>query len=199
MLGKAVLIAMFISGSPALLAETYKLDPSHSRLEFRIKHLGISTVTGHFKKFEGQGDFDTKTQKIADSSITVTMDPASIDTDEPDRDKDLRSANFFDVEKFKDMSFKSKSISYKNKLPTSISGEMTMHGVTRPVVLEIVDWGGVAVDPWGNEKLAFEAQGKLDRTDFGLKWNKPLSQAAGVLVGNEVKLIIYVEAIKVKK
>jgi polyisoprenoid-binding protein YceI len=193
---RAFFVLAFVASSP-LFADSYKLDPSHTRFEFRIKHLMIATVTGHFKKFEGTGTFDPKTKKIGE--ISVAIDPDSIDTNEPDRDKDLRSPNFFDVAKFKDMSFKSSIIEYKNNVPAKIVGSITMHGVTKPLTLDIVDWGGTVVDPWGNEKLAFEAEGKLDRTDFDLKWNKPLSKAAGVMVGNEVKLKIYVEAYKAEE
>jgi polyisoprenoid-binding protein YceI len=189
-------VGTHLSAAPAASAKilTYKLDPSHSRFEFRIKHLMIATVTGNFKTFQGEGTIDPKTMRIGD--LSVSIDPASIDTNEPDRDKDLRSANFFDVEKFKDMNFKFKNAEYKNKVPSKIYGLMTMHGITKPLTLDIVDWGGTVTDPWGNEKLAFEAEGKLDRTEYNLTWNKLLSKAAGVMVGNEVKIHIYVEAIK---
>jgi polyisoprenoid-binding protein YceI len=192
----AYLGSLFLLSSSVLFADTYVLDASHSRLQFRVKHLGISYVTGSFKEFSGTGNFDPHSKKI--DTLDVTINPASIDTAEADRDKDLRSANFFDVEKFKDMGFKSTEIKYKkNGEPDKIKGVLTMHGVSQPITLD-VDWGGSATDPWGNEKIAFEAKADIDRTAYGLTWNKTISKVGGLLVGNEVKLSILVEAVKKK-
>lgn len=195
-LSKPCFIVALLSSS-LLYAAEYKLDNSHSSFGFRIKHLVVSTVKGQFKDFEGKGSYDPKTGKIA--GLEINMLAASIDTNEPKRDEHLRSADFFDVKKFKNLSFKSTSVDYKTdakskqEIPTKINGQLTMHGVTKPISLE-VEWGGLVKDPWGNEKLIFSAEGVLDRTSYGLDWNKPLEKAAGVLVGNEVKLEIQIEA-----
>lgn len=194
---RVVLVVLFVVG--CLLsahAASYKLDESHSQLGFKIRHLGISTVHGHFAKFSGTGTYDEASGRVAD--VKVSIDATSINTNEPDRDKHLRSADFFDVEKYPAMTFESTEIEYEGKQPKKIKGKFTLHGVTKVIVFEITDWGGTATDPWGNERLAFEAQTQIDRTEYGLTWNKGLEKAAGLLVGNEVKLEILIEAMKVK-
>lgn len=196
MFSRPCLLAALLSSS-LLYAADYKLDNSHTSFGFAIKHLVVSTVRGHFKEFDGKGSYDPKTGKI--NNLEVTMQASSIDTNEPKRDEHLRSPDFFDVQKFKELSFKSTSVDYKKdpktkkEVPSQIHGNLTMHGVTKPVTL-VVDWGGLVTDPWGNEKLIFSAEGAVDRTAYGLNWNKPLEKAAGVLVANEVKLEIQVEA-----
>jgi polyisoprenoid-binding protein YceI len=190
----AVLSSAIFSGFA--FADSYKIDEGHSRLEFRVRHLGISTVTGNFKKFEGTGTFDPKSGQA--SAINVQIEANSIDTDEVDRDKHLRSADFFDVEKFAKLNFVSKKVEMSDGHPSKIQGEITIKGVTKPLTLTVTDWGGAATDPWGNERIAFAAEGVLDRTEFGLSWNKPLAKAAGLMVGNEIKLRIEAEGLKVK-
>lgn len=184
-----------ITLSSALFASSYKLDESHSHLGFKVRHLGISNVKGHFKKFTGTANFDEKTGKA--SNLKVSIKSATIDTNEPKRDRHLRSEDFFAVKKYPDITFVATKFKYADKHPTAIEGKLTLHGTTLPVTFKIIDWGGTAIDPWNNTRLAFEAVAKIDRTKFGLKWNKGLKKAAGLMVGNTVAINLEIEAIKV--
>ena len=176
-------------------ADSFKLDESHTHLGFKIRHLGFSNVRGKFDKFQGTGKFVEKTGKLSD--LKVTIQASSINTNEPDRDKHLRSADFFDVAKFKELKFESTDIKYKGKKPTQITGKLTIHGITKTVTLDIEEWGGKAEDAWGNQRIAFEATGKIDRRDFGLTWNKGLKKVAGLTVGNDVTFILEIQGIKI--
>jgi len=176
-------------------ADSFKLDESHTHLGFKIRHLGFSNVRGKFDKFQGTGNFVEKTGKLSD--LKVTIQASSINTNEPDRDKHLRSADFFDVAKFKELKFESTDIKYKGKKPTQITGKLTIHGITKTVTLDIEEWGGKAEDAWGNQRIAFEATGKIDRRDFGLTWNKGLKKVAGLTVGNDVTFILEIQGIKI--
>jgi polyisoprenoid-binding protein YceI len=175
----------------AVLAESYTLDESHTQVGFKIKHLVISTVSGRFNKFSGGFNFDKKSGKV--EGLKVSIDAASIDTNEPDRDKHLKSKDFFDVEKFKTLNFVAKDVSYSDGKPNEIKGDLTIHGITKPVVLK-VDFKGEAVDPWGNVRVAFDAQSKVNRKDFGLSWNKSLDKG-GVMIADDVAIVIEGEAI----
>jgi len=175
-------------------AAKYTIDEGHTHIGFKIKHLGISSVDGRFRKFSGNLDYDEKTGKLNFEKFNVDVN--SIDTNEPDRDKHLKSKDFFNIEKFPQLSFEINNVQYDGKVPSKISGKLTVHGITKDVTLNVTDWGGTAEDPWGNHRLAFEASGKIDRRDFGLTWNQPLKKAAGLLVGNEVKINISIEAMK---
>lgn len=172
-------------------ALNYKLDESHTQVGFKVKHLVISTVSGRFNKFSGNFEFDSKKGEI--KSLKVEIDASSIDTNEPDRDKHLKSADFFDVEKFPKLIFVSKKTISKNGKPTQLEGGLTIHGITKSVVLD-VEYNGSTVDPWGNERIAFEASTKVNRKDFGLKWNKSLDKG-GVMIADDVKIHIEGEAI----
>jgi len=176
-------------------ADSFKLDESHTHLGFKIRHLGFSNVRGKFDKFQGTGKFVEKTGKLSD--LKVSIQASSINTNEPDRDKHLRSADFFDVAKFKELKFESTDIKYKGKKPTQITGKLTIHGVTKTVTLDIEEWGGKAEDAWGNQRIAFEATGKIDRRDFGLTWNKGLKKVAGLTVGNDVTFVLDIQGIKI--
>jgi len=176
-------------------ADSFKLDESHTHLGFKIRHLGFSNVRGKFDKFQGTGKFVEKTGKLSD--LKVSIQASSINTNEPDRDKHLRSADFFDVAKFKELKFESTDIKYKGKKPTQITGKLTIHGITKTVTLDIEEWGGKAEDAWGNQRIAFEATGKIDRRDFGLTWNKGLKKVAGLTVGNDVTFILEIQGIKI--
>ncbi len=182
-----------------LIATKYTLDPAHTHLGFKVRHLGIIWVNGSFKRFDGSGEYDEKTREAL--SARVEIDANSIDTNETDRDKDLRSDHFFDVTNYPKIIFQASRADYRtiegNKIPTKVYGKLTIRGITREIVLNVNDWGGAAVDPSGKENLAFELAGQIDRRDFGLTWNKPLQKAAGLFVGNEVKLELLIEAFKV--
>lgn len=172
-------------------AESYKLDESHTQVGFKIKHLVISTVSGRFNKFEGEFNFDESTGKVED--LKVKIEAASIDTNEPDRDKHLKSVDFFEVEKFPSLTFVGKSVTYSGKKPTEIKGDLTIHGVTKPTTLAVT-FNGKTTDPWGNQRIAFEATSKVNRKDFGLKWNKSLDQG-GVMIADDVNIVLEGEAI----
>ncbi len=188
------LLATIIT-STQVWAGTYKLDEAHTQVGFKIKHLVIATVSGRFNKFSGSFNFDDKAGKLSD--VKVTIDTASIDTNEPDRDKHLKGPDFFNVTKFPKMEFASKSVTYKDNKPTEVKGDLTINGVKKPVTLA-VDYAGMTKDPWGNQRVAFEANTKINRKDFGLKWNKNLD-AGGVMISDDVNIIIEAEAILQKE
>lgn len=172
-------------------AGSYKLDESHTQIGFKIKHLVISTVSGRFNKFAGNFDFDSKKGEI--KGLNVEIEASSIDTNEPDRDKHLKSPDFFDVDKFPKLIFVSKKTVTKENKPTKIEGDLTIHGIKKPVTLE-VDYKGSTTDPWGNERIAFEASTQINRKDYGLKWNKNLDKG-GVMIADDVKILIEGEAL----
>jgi polyisoprenoid-binding protein YceI len=167
-------------------AKTFKLDTTHSEVLFKVKHLVISTVTGRFNKFNGTFDFDEKTKKL--KNVNVEIDVASIDTNEKDRDKHLRNEDFFDVKKFPKSTFKSTKVEYKKGKPFKVHGDLTIRGKKKPVVMD-VDYKGSVQDAWGNQKVVFSAEFKIDRKDFGIVWNKKLDKG-GLAVGNEVRILI---------
>lgn len=177
--------------SGSVFAEPYILDESHTQVGFKIKHLVISTVSGRFNKFSGGFSFDKKTGKV--DALKVSIEASSIDTNEPDRDKHLRSKDFFNVEKFKTLEFVAKDVTYADGKPSEVKGDLTIHGITKSVALK-VDFKGETVDPWGNERVAFEAESKVNRKDFGLNWNKSLDKG-GVMIADDVKILIEGEAI----
>ena len=186
---------MLLTFSIQSYSATYKLDESHTQIGFKIKHLVISTVSGRFNKYSGTFNFDPATGKL--EGIKTSIEAASIDTNEPDRDKHLRGPDFFDVEKFKTIEFVSKNIKNKGKSPAEVKGDLTIHGITKPITLAVT-YNGTTTDPWGNERIAFEATGKVNRKDFGLKWNKSLDKG-GVMIADDVNIVIEGEAILQKK
>ena len=166
----------------------YTIDTEHSSVGFTIKHLVISKVKGQFKTFGGEFVIDDKAGTLTKAEGSI--DASSIDTGVAERDKHLKSADFFDVAKHPKLSFKLKKFS-GDKSGGQATGDLTIHGVTKPVALKVEVGGGVT-DPWGNKKFAFSASGKINRKDFGLTWNKAI-EAGGVMVGDEVELQIEVE------
>jgi polyisoprenoid-binding protein YceI len=200
---KSFFLLVMILGSFAAQAEKYTLDVAHTGVIFKIKHLVISNVTGRFEKFEGAIDFDEKTKKIA--SVDAKIDVDSINTNEPDRDKHLRSADFFGtrkedgslVEDKHYMTFKMKKATNKGDKPATIEGDLTVNGITKPVILN-VEYKGATSDPWGNEKIVFVATAKIPRKDFALNWNKKLDKG-GFVVGDDAEVIIEGEANKKKE
>ncbi|TGK17879.1 polyisoprenoid-binding protein [Leptospira fluminis] len=185
----SLLLAVLAIGS--LQAANYKLDSAHTSVGFKVKHLAISNVPGTFKEFSGKFAFDEKTNAL--SALDVTIQTGSISTNDADRDKHLKGKDFFDAGEFGTITFKAAKATVKKGGVAKVSGELTIKGVTKPVVLE-VKYGGSAKDPWGNTHLAFEAETKINRKDFGLTWNKTL-ETGGVLVGEEVSIRIEGEAI----
>lgn len=180
-----------ISDSRAEVVE-YVIDPDHTQIIFKVKHMGISTVTGRFDLFEGTYAFDE--EDLGKSSVETTITTASINTNKKKRDDHLKSPDFLNVEKNPTITFKSKEVKKGDGEDFSIVGDLTINGVTKEVVLD-AEYGGSATDPWGNERSAFTAETKIDRKDYGITWNKSLD-AGGVVVGDEVKIILEVEGIK---
>jgi len=189
----AVLAAAVLAASPALAADSYTLDKSHTTVLFQVRHI-VTNVTGRFKDFAGTIQID-KVNPAA-SRVDFTIQAASIDTNEPKRDEHLRSADFFDVANQPTITFKSQSVKPTGKDAFAVTGELTMRGVTKAITLP-VQFLGEGRDPWGNEKVGFDITTVLNRKDYGINWNKTLD-AGGVLVADEVKVQIAVEANKAK-
>jgi polyisoprenoid-binding protein YceI len=169
----------------------WKLDPSHTLVEFSAKHLMITTVKGRITDVEGT--IYTDERDPSKSSVEVTLNAASIDTRTDQRDQHLRSEDFLNVEKYPQIKFRSTRIE-GGKEHFKLTGDLTIRGVTKSVTLD-VDFEGVVKDPWGGERVGFSASGKIDRREFGLTWNQVL-EAGGLTVGNDIKIAIEVEAVK---
>jgi polyisoprenoid-binding protein YceI len=194
LLGLLVTMLALAASLPALAAEdVYTIDPAHSNVQFRIRHL-MSKVTGSYTKFSG--DIRLDRANLAKGSVTLDIDAASIDTDNEKRDGHLKSADFFDVEKNPKITFKSTKVTVDPKDPNklTVAGDLTMHGVTKPVTLDVAVQGFMK-DPWGNERAGFDVSGKLNRKDFGVVWNKTLDEG-GTLLGDDVEILIAIEAVK---
>jgi polyisoprenoid-binding protein YceI len=169
---------------------TYKIDKAHSEVVFQIRHL-VTRVRGRFDDFEGAIQLDDDRPEV--SSVEFTIKAASIDTNEKDRDAHLRSADFFDVERFPTLAFKSKQIIKKSSESYDVIGELSIHGVTKEIALPVTHLGK-AKDPWGMERVGFEAEITLNRKDYGLMWNAPL-ELGGFLVGDDVRVSLSIQAI----
>jgi polyisoprenoid-binding protein YceI len=182
-------LALSLTGGSAVAAE-WQIDPAHSSAQFSVKHMMVSTVRGNFQKVSGTVSLDD--QDVTKSSVEVTIDAASIDTREPKRDAHLKSPDFFDVAKYPTLTFKSTKIEKAGKDKFKVTGELTMHGQTHPVMLLVEGPTAPIKTPWGTVTRGVSATGKLNRKDWGLNWNKAI-EAGGVLVGDEVQLQIDAE------
>lgn len=189
----AVILAAVLSGGTATSASSYTIDASHSEVQFKVRHLGISNVTGSFPAFEGQ--FNFVEGEPEGSAVLVTIDASSIDTGTDARDEHLRSPDFFNVAEFPELRFESTSVESQGE-SLKVNGNLTIRGVTLPVVLD-AEYRGAVVDPWGNFRVGFAASTKINRKDFGLTWNKAL-EAGGLLVGEEVEILLEIEGIQQK-
>ena len=173
----------------AIQSGTYNVDPSHSNVGFAVRHMGIATVRGQFKKFEG-------TVEAADDKLTLSgaVETASVDTGDENRDGHLQSPEFFDAAQFAQITFTSTGTEPTGDGQIKLTGEITIKGTTKPIELvgEVAENGQ---DPWGNQRIGFEVEGKIDRREFGLEWNQTLPNG-NLLVANEVKLIVSVSAVK---
>ena len=169
----------------------WKIDATHAQVGFSVKHMAISTVRGRFTKFDGSGETNAAGQL---TTATFTIDTASVDTNQEQRDAHLRSADFFDAEQFPTVTFNATDIEYDGE-DISITGDFTMHGVTRPLTLT-GDAAPVVTDPWGMTRTALTISGKLNRKEWGLGWNAAL-EFGGVMVSEDVKLSIELEAVGV--
>jgi polyisoprenoid-binding protein YceI len=170
----------------------WKIDQSHSEIKFKVKHLVVSTVTGQFKNFEGT--VEANNDDFSDAKISFEADVNSIDTRNEQRDGHLKSADFFDADNYPKISFVSKSMNKKSDNEYSLVGDLTIRGTTKEVTLDVV-FNGVVKGFTGDDVAAFELYGKINRFDFGLKWNA-LTEAGGIVVGEDVKVEISVELIK---
>lgn len=165
------------------MAKTYQVDPAHSSITFTVKHMMISKVKGEFKEFDIKANGEPS--DLANASVKVTIQAASIDTNNTDRDNHLRSGDFFNVEEHPHLVFHSTSFRSKGDGEFEVTGDLTIRGTTREETFE-VEYEGSAKDPWGNTKHAFSGEGSLNREDYGLTWNQAL-EAGGVLVDKKVK------------
>lgn len=175
----------------ATSTSTWTVDPTHVEVGFAVRHLMISTVRGRFGRVAGTVTLDEK--HPANSKVDIEVDIASIDTRQEQRDAHLRSADFFDAEKFPTMHFVGRKIEGDITGDFAITGDLTIRGTTRPITLEVTAEGR-GRDPWGNDRAGFSAKGKFHRSEFGLTWNQML-EAGGVAVGDEVKISIDLELI----
>ena len=172
-------------------AGTWKVDPAHSSVGFEVKHMMISTVRGHFSSFDGRLEAD---EDITRSRAYGYADAASINTGDSKRDEHLRSPDFFDAERYPRMTFESTRIQWVEGGTYRVWGDLTIKDVTREVTLDATVHGA-GEDPWGNERVGVSVQGTINRTDFGLKWQQPLARG-GMLVGEEVKILLDVSAVR---
>jgi polyisoprenoid-binding protein YceI len=170
---------------------TWTADPAHSSFGFSVRHLGIATVRGTFGEFEGKIVLDGD---LADAKVTGSAKAASIDTSQPDRDTHLRSADFFDAETYPELTFESTSLTEIDEETFEITGDLTMHGVTKPITLKAV-LQGTEVDPWGNDRIGFEITGQLERSEWGMKFNQALG-SGNLAVSDKVKLALDISAVK---
>jgi polyisoprenoid-binding protein YceI len=189
----SLLLAAHLAAPASALADNYTIDPTHTDIGFRVRHMMVSFTKGHFKKFEGTVVLDDKAP--AKSQIDVSIDTASVNSELEDRDKHLRSADFLDSEKFPKMTFKSKKVKVISDSNWQVTGDLTIRGVTKEVVLNVKDIGKDTKDPWGNIRRGATASTKISRKDFGLLWNKAL-EAGGVAVADEVLIELDIELIK---
>src|SRR6266436_908337 len=181
---------------PAAATSNWQIDPAHSSAQFAVKHLAISTVRGAFSSVKGVVQLDDK--DITKSSVDVTIDVSTVDTREPNRDKDLRSDHFFDVEHFPTMTFKSKRAEQVIPGKLKVTGDLTIRGVTKEVVLDVEGPTPPIKDPWGNQRMAATATTKVNRQDFGVKWNAVMDNG-GVVVGDDVSITIDLEMVSKAK
>jgi len=169
----------------------WALDPTHSELQFKVKHLMITTVTGSIKSFSAE--LESEGDDFTNAAISFSGDINSIDTGNGDRDGHLKSGDFFDAEKYPAITFKSTSVE-KDGSDYIVKGDLTIKDVTKPVKLN-AEFGGIATDPWGNTKAGFTLSGKINRTEFGLTWNAAL-ETGGVMVSEEVKILGELQFVK---
>ncbi|HEX6226932.1 MAG TPA: YceI family protein [Chryseolinea sp.] len=170
----------------------WNLDPAHSQIGFKVKHMMITNVSGSFEKFDVQ--VETENKDFATAKIQFTADIDSITTANKDRDNHLKSGDFFDAATYPQLKFTSTKVEKKDDESFVLSGNLTIRDVTKAVKLD-VEFGGIGKDPWGNEKAGFTITGKINRTDFKLNWNAAL-ETGGVLVGEEVKIQAELQLIK---
>ena len=175
-----------------MTASTWDFDKTHSSINFSVRHLMVSKVRGQFHDWSGTLELDDA--DITKSRVAVTIQAASIDTKEDKRDAHLRSPDFFEVDRYPTLAFVSTKIEKVDDDELAVYGDLTIHGITKPVVLE-TELGGITKDPWGGTRTGFSAKVAINRKEFGLHWNAAL-EAGGVLVGEKVEIALEIEAIR---
>jgi polyisoprenoid-binding protein YceI len=189
-----LMIGVALLSAPALAsAAEWEIDPGHSSVGFAVKHMMVSNVKGQFGKVSGGASW-TKPD-FSDAKVDVSIDAASIDTREPKRDEHLKSPDFFDVAKYPKLTFVSKKVAKGKPGHLTLTGDLTIHGVTKEVAFDVAGPTPEVKDPWGNTRTGAEATAKIKRKDFGLTWNKAL-EAGGVVVGDEVSIDLALELTK---
>ena len=185
---------MSTATTPEVTATTiWNIDPVHSHAEFKVKHMMISNVKGEFKGLKGALKLDSG--DVSQSGVEVSIDASTVNTGDAQRDGHLKSADFFDVEKYPVLTFKSNRVVKNKKGEITVSGDLTIHGVTRSVELEVEGPSAPAKDPWGNTRIGLSATTRINRKDFGLTWNAAL-ETGGILVGEEVNITLDIQFIK---
>jgi polyisoprenoid-binding protein YceI len=174
-------------------ATTWAIDPDHSNVGFKVRHLMVSNVKGNFEKHTGTVEINDK--DITKSKVEVSIDTSSINTNVQKRDEHLRSADFFDVAKYPAMTFVSKKVAKAGKDKLKVTGDLTLHGITKQVVLDVEGPTKESKDPWGNIRKGATATTKINRKDFGLAWNAAL-ETGGVAVGEEITITLEIEMIR---
>ena len=193
-ISKVVVVIAFTLAAPVLVhADTWKIDPMHTSVEFTVRHMMISNVKGTFEKTSGTVTVDGADPTTA--KIDAVIDASSINTRVEKRDADLKSPDFLDVAKYPSITFISTKVEAAGEGKWKVTGDLTLHGVTKPVILEVEGTGAPIKDPFGNTRAGASATAKINRKDFGLTYNKTL-ETGGVMVGDEVAITIDIEAIK---
>ena len=178
---------------PETAVATWNIDPAHSAAQFKVKHMMISNVKGEFTSLKGSLVYDQTNPE--NSRVQAEIDAATITTGEPQRDAHLKSPDFFDVAKFPVLAFRSTLVSRTSNGELAVAGDLTIHGITRPVVFAVEGPSASAKDPWGNTRIGLSATTKINRKDFGLTWNAAL-ETGGILVGEEVTITLDVQFVK---
>ena len=187
-------VLIMLTGNSFAQTTTWNIDPVHSKIGFSVRHLIISEVEGRFKSFEGSVTADK--EDFSGSEIVFSLDTKSIFTDNTRRDKHLKSADFFDAEKYPEIIFKSSSFEKVEGNKYKLEGDFTIKGTTNHIIMDVI-YGGTIKDPWGNMREGFKITGKINRFDYNLKWNK-LLEAGGAVVGKEITITCNIEVIKQK-
>jgi len=189
----AAILGAALGLSASAATSTWKIDSKHSDAQFAVTHLMISTVRGEFHNINGTVTFDDA--DVSKSSVDVTIDATTVDTREPGRDGDLKSPNFFDVTKYPTFTFKSTKVEQAGAGKLRVTGDLTMHGVTKSVVLDVDGPKAAIKDPWGMQRSAVSATTKINRKDFGINWAKTMD-TGGAIVGDEVSITLDVEMVQ---
>lgn len=174
---------------------TYEIDPAHSNVSFSIRHLMVTNVRGSFKGVKGALIYDPENPSA--TTVRAVIDAVTLSTNDNERDAHVKGPDFLDVDHYPKIEFNSTGVKKTNGAELEISGDLTVHGITKPVVLKVADVSPETKDPWGKTRIGASAKAKIKRSDFGLTWNAPL-ETGGVLVGDEVKLDFELEFVKVE-